>query len=302
MKIYAVINACSPDTEFQTRNIRGFLSEGIAGKSLTEQIRSEDIAYIRISGSAEDYIPEAVLDKLTGRCADADLVIFPGNDSGCELAIRLGARLGGAGLTDVTGIDIDRETISRKVYAGNLIGEYRLKRKPWCISADKTFGDKSEPSGISYENLDFSEYSKKRAPSHDRIITEEAKGSGLKESAFVVAAGQGLKTENAAKEASRLAEALGAAFGVSRPAAMNGWEEMNRLIGVSGNMISPEVCIAAAVSGAPAFFEGIQGSRTIIAINSDENAPIMKKADLAVKGDAIGILTALADMTGRGGE
>ena len=92
------------------------------------------------------------------------------------------------------------------------------------------------------------------------------------------------------------AKKLGAEFGVSRPAAMNAWAPMNRLVGVSGAMIHPEVCVAAGVSGAAALYEGIRRSEFIISVNEDENAPINRKSDVAVIGDAEEILTALADI------
>ena len=80
---------------------------------------------------------------------------------------------------------------------------------------------------------------------------------------------------------------------VSRPAAMNAWKPMNRLIGVSGAMVGPEVCITAGVSGAAAFYAGIEKSKFIVAINTDEKAPIMKMADVAIVDDFLPIMEEL---------
>jgi electron transfer flavoprotein alpha subunit len=85
----------------------------------------------------------------------------------------------------------------------------------------------------------------------------------------------------------------GGEVGVSRPAAMNAWAPMERLIGVSGAMVAPEICITAGVSGAAAFYSGIEKSRFIVAVNTDEKAPIMKKADVAIVDDFVPVLEAL---------
>ena len=86
---------------------------------------------------------------------------------------------------------------------------------------------------------------------------------------------------------------MGAAFGITRPVAMNAWEEMRRLIGVSGTLARPEVCIAAGVSGAAAFYTGIEKSRFIIAINTDAQARIVKAADVAVIDDYKAVMNEL---------
>ena len=81
-----------------------------------------------------------------------------------------------------------------------------------------------------------------------------------------------------------LADRTGGMTGVSRPAAMNAWMPMNHLVGVSGAMASPQICITAGVSGAAAFYAGIEKSKFIAAINTDEHAPIMKNADVVIVG------------------
>jgi len=90
-----------------------------------------------------------------------------------------------------------------------------------------------------------------------------------------------------------IATQIGAVFGVSRPVTMRAWADMAHLIGVSGTCIAPEICIAAGVSGSAAFYAGIEKSKTIIAINTDQHAPIMKLADVTIADDATTILEAL---------
>ena len=82
-----------------------------------------------------------------------------------------------------------------------------------------------------------------------------------------------------------VAKKTGAELGISRPVAMKAWAPMNRLIGVSGAMTKPELCITAGVSGAAAFFAGIEKSKYNIAINTDEEASIVKSSDVAIIDD-----------------
>ena len=82
-----------------------------------------------------------------------------------------------------------------------------------------------------------------------------------------------------------LAEALGGSAGASRPVVMNAWAPMEALLGVSGTLIQPKICIAAGVSGAAAFGAGVEKSGWITAVNKDSAAPIMKMADVAVVED-----------------
>lgn len=121
------------------------------------------------------------------------------------------------------------------------------------------------------------------------IISEEwypqERGNGLEESAVLVAGGRGIGGRTGMDSLRQLAEAMGGRLGVSRPAAMNAWAPMEELIGVSGSMVQPQICIAAGISGAAAFYAGIEKSKWITAVNKDAKAPIMKMADVAVETD-----------------
>ena len=88
---------------------------------------------------------------------------------------------------------------------------------------------------------------------------------------------------------------MGAAFGVTRPVAMNAWAPADRQIGVSGARSAPAVCIVAGASGAPAFLWGVERAGFIAAVDADEHAAIAGEADAVVVDDAVAVLEALAD-------
>lgn len=129
-----------------------------------------------------------------------------------------------------------------------------------------------------------------------RETMKEETAGGLSDAKIVVAAGRGIRNKENASFLEETAKALGGELGASRPVAMNAWTPMSRLIGVSGEMIAPEVCITAGVSGAAAFYAGIEKSKFIVAINTDEQAPIMKKADVAIVDDFMPVIQSLREI------
>ena len=88
---------------------------------------------------------------------------------------------------------------------------------------------------------------------------------------------------------------MGAAFGVTRPVAMNAWAPMDRLIGVSGTRTAPALCLVAGASGAPAFFWGIEQAGVIVAVDLDDQAPILRNANALILDDAVAVLEELAE-------
>lgn len=285
MKTFAVIMASGIDLGFQKENLTAFAA--------ANGISADTLEVIAIEGDPAVTELEDAVEELRRICEGADLVLLPGNDSGGGLAVRLAAAAGGTPVTDAVAIDPERAVASKKVYAGNLIADYRLKRRPWCISAEKTFRAPDEIGDRRNKSIELERFLDKNTNFCDKIVRMDETPSGLSDADFVIASGQGLGRASQVEQVMRTAEAAGAEHGASRPVVMNGWAPMGSLIGVSGSIVRPSVCITAAASGAPAFFAGIAGSGTIIAINSDERAPIMRKADVAVTGDACAVMEAL---------
>lgn len=254
---------------------------------------------------------EAALISLVSLCAEDDIILFPASIAGRELAVRLAARLGGTAAVDVTEMRFcdDGLHVVRSLCAEHIRGDFVLRQKPFCIAINKSCPaggapgeDISKPSALSGENasapagLSPGDASGEDAPetvtlpadplnpTYQNLVPQHM-SSSLTESRLVIAAGRGLGSRAGADEAAALAEQLGAAFGVSRPVVMNAWRPMDELLGVSGSMIHPELCIVLGASGSPAFCAGISGSGTIIAVNQDPDAPIMKKSDICICGD-----------------
>jgi electron transfer flavoprotein alpha subunit len=109
----------------------------------------------------------------------------------------------------------------------------------------------------------------------------------------IVAVGRGIKSQDNIPLAEKLAVAMGAEVAASRPICDNGWLPMERQIGSSGQTVAPKLYVALGISGAIQHLVGMKGSRTIVAINKDAEAPIFEVADYGIVGDLFEIAPAI---------
>ena len=109
----------------------------------------------------------------------------------------------------------------------------------------------------------------------------------------IVAAGRGIKEQQHMSLVERLAQALGAEVAASRPICDAGWLPMERQIGSSGQTVAPKLYVALGISGAIQHLVGMKGSRTIVAINKDPEAPIFEIADYGIVGDLFEVVPAM---------
>ncbi|MGH9429958.1 MAG: electron transfer flavoprotein subunit alpha/FixB family protein [Terriglobia bacterium] len=117
----------------------------------------------------------------------------------------------------------------------------------------------------------------------------------LTQAEFIVAVGRGIKAPENLDLAKRLAEALGAELGASRPICDSGWLPMDRQIGSSGQTVAPKLYLALGISGAIQHQVGMKGARTVVAVNKDKEAPIFEVASYGIAGDLFEIVPALIE-------
>ena len=123
---------------------------------------------------------------------------------------------------------------------------------------------------------------------------QEAKQAvDLSQAERIVSVGRGIKSQENIAVAEQLAKAFGAELAASRPICDNGWLPMERQIGSSGQTVAPKLYVALGISGAIQHLVGMKGSRTIVAINKDPDAPIFEVADYGIQGDLFELATAL---------
>ena len=226
--------------------------------------------------------------------APQDLLLFPSGLRGTELATRLASRLQGQAFCGATKmVSTEQITFSRPVYGNAMVGCFSAGEKPWCVGVSRSSRPGVFPAAATQKTLQLSNDLPPWLLEINRL--EDIPHPALQRARCVLAVGQGVETLQNMERVKVLAQKLGAETGASRQVVMNAWCEMDRLIGMSGAMISPDVCIVAGVSGAAAFSAGIRDSTLIVAINNDENAAIFSQADVVIVDEMMPVLEALAE-------
>ena len=127
------------------------------------------------------------------------------------------------------------------------------------------------------------------------LFREAKQAVDLTQAPILVSVGRGIKAPENIPLAEKLAKAMGGELSASRPICDEGWLPMDRQIGSSGQTVSPKLYLALGISGAIQHVVGMKGSRCIVAINKDQNAPIFEIADYGVVGDLFEIVPALTE-------
>ena len=127
------------------------------------------------------------------------------------------------------------------------------------------------------------------------LFREAKQAVDLTQAPILVAVGRGIKAPENIPLAEKLAKLLGGELAASRPICDEGWLPMDRQIGSSGQTVAPKLYLALGISGAIQHVVGMKGSRTIAAINKDQNAPIFEVADYGIVGDIFEIVPALTE-------
>lgn len=288
MRYAVIVNAGSPDPDMHEARLRRFIRDnGFEGC---------DGTLIMTSGHC---MPGYAAGYLAAYLEGMDMILLPGNKFGEELAVHLEARLSGSSITGAMSAEMSGGCLKvcRKIYAGHVIGTYELSAKPYILAASQALpaeaaGDEPDPYGrtiyISSEDIGAD------PGIRDIRMKPLETASELDAADVVIAGGMGLGGRKAAEEFRDICDAAGIPYAGSRPCAMNAWVPMDRMLGVSGRIISPEIAILLGISGAPAFYEGISGSGHIIAVNNDPSAPVARKSDLIVTGDCMAVFREFA--------
>jgi electron transfer flavoprotein alpha subunit len=276
------------------------VTDATAGELAIAAAPVSDVRLCRTPQYRSDLIAAALNDS--GEGGGADLYVFPGGPLGTELAARLAARAGGSVVTGVQEAALSAEVLTcrRAAYSSRLIATVELGPRPWYITLDAAWADaacvpaadhvvragtESLPGDVSGPAL-----------LEDVEELEPPATGDLESAGFLVVAGRGAGSRGGVERIATAAARIGAAFGVTRPVAMNAWAPPDRQVGVSGTRTAPAVCIVAGASGAPAFLWGVERAGFIAAVDTDDHAPIAGEADAFVSGDAVAVLEALAEL------
>jgi len=291
----------------------------VAAPSLSDEEAQALIAYgadsvIALESSNFcDFVCETWADALfaLARERKPDIVLAAATTTGRTLMPYLAAKLGTGLTADCTELAIEEGTglllQTRPAIGGNIMATIKTpKHKPQMATVRP---HSAQPLSPDFERkgtvlrVQAVEPDEPRADTQPiavrtRVLSMERTTKGfenLEGARIVVSGGRGLKKAENFKLVRELADALGAVVGASREAVDRGWISYPHQVGLSGKTISPEIYLCAGISGAIQHQAGIRTAKTIIAINSDPEAPIHAVADLAVVGDLFEILPRLAE-------
>jgi electron transfer flavoprotein alpha subunit len=147
------------------------------------------------------------------------------------------------------------------------------------------------PAPVRAAAIDIDPTSIRQQP--EAPFKEAKQAVDLSQAERIVAVGRGIKGQEHLALAQQLAQAMGAEIAASRPICDSGWLPMDRQIGSSGQTVAPKLYVALGISGAIQHLVGMKGSRTIVAINKDAEAPIFELADYGIVGDLFEVVPAM---------
>jgi electron transfer flavoprotein alpha subunit len=233
------------------------------------------------------------LQQLAEKTSPAAILIVS-TFEGKEIAGRLAIKLESGLITDAVDI-ADDGTTTQSVFAGSYTVEAKVTKGTPIITVKPNSAAPEESDGAG-EVEEFSATVSDSAKKAQIVASQPRKSSGrpeLAEAAIVVSGGRG--TSGNFEPIEKLADSLGAAVGASRAAVDSGWIPHAFQIGQTGKTVSPQLYIAGGISGAIQHRAGMQTSKTIVAINKDEEAPIFELVDFGVVGDLNNVMPAAAD-------
>ncbi|MBW2249081.1 MAG: electron transfer flavoprotein subunit alpha/FixB family protein [Deltaproteobacteria bacterium] len=220
---------------------------------------------------------------------DPTAVVLGASVQGRDLSARLSARLGAALAMDCVSVSVDGKNliVTRPMYGGKILADVALEGKIRIVAIRPNAMSIAESQGAgSVEKLDVD------VGKIDLNFVEKKLETGkidLTEADVVVSGGRGMGGSDYSV-VEELAEILEGAVGASRSAVDEGWRSHSDQVGQTGKVVSPNLYIAAGISGAIQHLAGMSSSKVIVAINKDSEAPIFSKADYGIVGDIFEVL------------
>ena len=251
----------------------------------------------------EKYTPDGYTLALKQVIAEVkpDFVFFPHTYQVRDFAPKLAASLGRGMIADCVALrhENGRLVFVRQMFQGKTAADVTFQGDPpWFVSfqAGCFRSDQVETGGSAAARTVAVELKPEQIRTKPLELFREAKQAvDLTQAPIIVAIGRGIKEPANLPLVEKLAATLGGEIAASRPICDEGWLPLERQIGSSGQTVAPKLYLAIGISGAIQHVVGMKGSRTIVAINKDANAPIFEVADYGIVGDLFEIVPALTE-------
>jgi electron transfer flavoprotein alpha subunit len=285
----------------------GHLAAELASKHL-EKVYAVEHALL------EDYTPDAysiALRQLV-ELAKPSIVLFPHTYQVRDFLPKLAASLGRVAVSDAIShrVDQGKLVLTRQLFQGRIRVDARFAGDAphfASLQAGAYAPDQPDPEGTPPDAADAAhpaaaveKFAPRISPGEIRtrpleLFRESQRSVNLGAAEIIVSVGRGIQEAGNIPLIEKLAEALGAELGASRPICDAGWLPNERQVGSSGQTVAPKMYMAIGISGAIQHLVGMKASRTVVAINKDPNAPIFEVADYGIVGDLFQVVPALVE-------
>ncbi len=279
---------------------------GASASAIATEIAAKKIAkvYAVESPKLEPYTPDAFAAGLKQFLTSKQpkLVLMPHTYQVRDFVPKLATAMGRTVISDCVGFKHENGKLlfTRQMFQGKLAADVSfISDAPWFATFQNGAfrGDKAEsgasPAPVETMTVDIADSVARTKP--QEVFKEAKQAVDLTQAEIIVSVGRGIKEQKNIELAKQLADALGGDLAASRPICDSGWLPMDRQIGSSGQTVAPELYLALGISGAIQHIVGMKGSRTIIAVNKDSEAPIFEIADYAIVGNLFDIVPPLIE-------
>jgi electron transfer flavoprotein alpha subunit len=277
-------------------SVANFANE-IAGKKVAK-------VYAVESPGLEPYTPDAFAAGLKQFIASKQpkLVLLPHTYQVRDFVPKLATAMERTAISDCVGYKKEggKLLFTRQMFQGKLAADVSFTcDPPWFVTFQNGAfrGDKVEAGAtaapVETVKVEVADGVIRNKP--QEVFKEAKQAVDLTQAEIIVSVGRGIKEQKNIELAKQLAEALGGELAASRPICDSGWLPMDRQIGSSGQTVAPKLYLALGISGAIQHIVGMKGSRAIVAINKDSEAPIFEIADYAVVGNLFDIVPPLIE-------
>jgi electron transfer flavoprotein alpha subunit len=254
----------------------------------------------------KDYTPDGYSLALKQLIAlhQPKYVLFPHTYQVRDFAPKLAASMGRVLVSDVISHRIDNGSLvlARQLFQGKINADVSFEGDAphfFSIQAGAFRADNLKPGTAPVETTTPELTARQIRTKPQPPFRESARAVDLGAAEIIVSVGRGIKEAENIPVVQKLADALGAELAASRPICDNGWLPMERQVGSSGQTVAPKMYLAVGISGAIQHLVGMKGSKTIVAINKDPEAPIFEVADYGIVGDLFQVVPALIEALGK---
>ena len=274
------------------------IGSGVAGLATQVTEHGADKVLLADMNEFAQYQPMAYLSALQAAVAESnpEIILMSSSAMGKELGALLAASLDASLVSEITSASwsSDHLEVVRPIYAGKAHLKLAIRKTPSVVTLRPNVFPAAPAAGAGDSitlAVDLSTGS-----ASVTITNTEVKDSTrpeLTEASVIVSGGRGMGGPENYPVIEALADTLGAAVGASRAAVDAGWRPHTDQVGQTGKTVSPNLYIACGISGAIQHLAGMSSSKTIVAINTDPEAPIFKVADYGIVGDLFQVVPAL---------